>query len=321
MYVGSQANWTTIRSVVHSLVHRYHDQIDTVLVAPPEIRVDPGPRVDPLESASPQLQGHRRVEDGQRGSARAVLVVGDRWDVACYALGAHLRGARIAHVMGGERSGSQDDAYRGVVSALAGLHLTASDDASARLRLFGYGRIVQTGCPRLDALEPLVRDPVRGRVVLCLHPDTTSPLGDLAIRSVIESALVRSSELHVVTPSNEPGRDEIVRAYEWYRIEHRRYDPDEFGRLLATADYAIGNSSSLVRDCGFLGTGAVLIGSRQSGRDHGEHAVNVTPGQSIGVAIEGVRGKRYPRDTRYGSGAAGPVAAAAIVAWIGEVCK
>ena len=80
--------------------------------------------------------------------------------------------------------------------------------------------------------------------------------------------------------------------------------PDVYFRALAHASCTIGNSSSFLREGAYLGTPAVIVGSRQQGRERGLNVMEVAAdAKNIVLAVRQqlVRG-RYPRDTRFGSG-------------------
>ena len=59
-----------------------------------------------------------------------VMVVADRWEALSLALAATSMNIPIAHLEGGEVSGSIDERLRHAVTKLAHLHLPANDDAA-----------------------------------------------------------------------------------------------------------------------------------------------------------------------------------------------
>ncbi len=70
-----------------------------------------------------------------------VLVLGDRGDMLAAALAAVHLGIPVAHVHGGERSGTVDESVRHAISKLAHLHLVAT--AQSRDRLIRMGETPQ----------------------------------------------------------------------------------------------------------------------------------------------------------------------------------
>ena len=71
-----------------------------------------------------------------------------------------------------------------------------------------------------------------------------------------------------------------------------------------TSACAIGNSSSFVRDAGYLGTPVVLVGARQDGRERDVHVTRVPPTRAqIAKAIrDQLEHGRYAASTLYGDG-------------------
>ena len=66
-----------------------------------------------------------------------VLILGDRGEMLAAALAAVHLGIHVAHIHGGEISGTLDESFRHAISKLAHFHFTASRDAARRLRLMG----------------------------------------------------------------------------------------------------------------------------------------------------------------------------------------
>ena len=87
----------------------------------------------------------------------------------------------------------------------------------------------------------------------------------------------------------------------------RTMPPESFLKLVDNAAVIVGNSSTAIRECSFLGVPAVDIGERQNGRERGANVVNVP--HDRGAIIEAVRRQiasgRYPSEHVYGDGHAG----------------
>ena len=87
----------------------------------------------------------------------------------------------------------------------------------------------------------------------------------------------------------------------------RTMPPEDFLRLLDNAAVVVGNSSTAIRECSFLGVPAVDIGERQSGRERGANVVNVP--HDFDAIISAVREQiahgRYPSEHIYGDGRSG----------------
>ena len=66
-----------------------------------------------------------------------VLVIADRYEALAIALAAACMNVPIAHLEGGEVSGSVDESLRHAISKLAHLHFLANEEAAERLRRMG----------------------------------------------------------------------------------------------------------------------------------------------------------------------------------------
>jgi UDP-N-acetylglucosamine 2-epimerase len=78
-------------------------------------------------------------------------------------------------------------------------------------------------------------------------------------------------------------------------------------RILNSAICAIGNSSSFIRECSYLGVPSVNIGTRQSFREHGKNIISVDYNNlSIYSAItKQLKIKKYKPEYIFGRGDAG----------------
>ena len=79
---------------------------------------------------------------------------------------------------------------------------------------------------------------------------------------------------------------------------------EEYIKILKRTRCLVGNSSSGIRDCGFIGTPVVNIGSRQNSREQGENVLNVEFEKSkIVKAISfQLKKDKYKRNNIYGNG-------------------
>ena len=267
-----------------------------------------------------------------------VVSIADRFETLATATAAAYMNIPLAHVQGGEITGSIDEKVRHAVSKLADLHLVASEMAAERLVRMGERpeSVHVTGCPSIDlarrALEAEPRDIetvvagyggvgagfglADGYVVVLQHPVTTEFAH--ARRHIEET-------LHAVADSGRPalwfwpnvdaGSDATSKSIRTFRERealplvhfYRNFKPLDFLSLLINANGIVGNSSVAIRECSYLGVPAIDIGSRQHGRDRGRNVVHVDYDRTaIREAIEGLfppRGR--PRDTIYGTGEAG----------------
>lgn len=214
-----------------------------------------------------------------------IVVHGDRIDALAGAVVGALNNIIVAHIEGGELSGTIDESIRHAISKLSHIHLVCNERAKQRLVQLGEEerRIYLMGSPDIDIMysETLPdMEKVRSRydilfdryAILMYHPVTTE-YSQIShnIRNIL-SALDKSQFNYVVIyPNNDLGSELILCEYEnltnstKYRIfPSIRFE--YFLTLLKNAEFMIGNSSAGIRETCVYGIPAIDIGSRQTGR-------------------------------------------------------
>jgi len=225
------------------------------------------------------------------GNPKLVVVLGDRYETHAAALAAHFLRIPIAHIHGGETTtGAFDDALRHGITHMAGndgLHFVAHHPAWLRVMdMVPFAKNVHTfGAPGLDTIAQ--GSATRGQkgwrkimgsktIVVSYYPETCSPDYGLANLEAMLKALVKYTGDHAIFFSrvnNDPGSDAIedginafIKTYptsaSWISPNTR----EQYLHLLEHAVFAIGNSSSLVIECPWIGVPSVLVGLRQDGR-------------------------------------------------------
>lgn len=266
-----------------------------------------------------------------------VVTVADRFETIATAIAASYLNLPLAHVQGGEVTGSIDEKVRHAVTKLADLHFVSTALAGERVIRMGEdpASVFVTGCPSIDLAAEVLNAPrldfdpyeryggvgakadlSRGYLVAMQHPVTTE--FELARAQVTETLLaVRDSGLPTLWfwPNVDAGSDgtsgAIRRFRELERPENihffKNMAPDDFLRIIYNSRCLIGNSSVGIRECAFLGVPAVNVGTRQRGRERGRNVVDADCSQeAIGRALRAhLANGRCPSDTLYGDGGAG----------------
>jgi UDP-hydrolysing UDP-N-acetyl-D-glucosamine 2-epimerase len=266
-----------------------------------------------------------------------VITVADRYETLATAVAAAYMNIPVAHVQGGEVTGSIDEKVRHAVTKLADLHFVSTEKAAERVIKMGEdpATVFVTGCPSVDLAAEILSSPALdfdpfqkyggvgdmvdlgdGYLVVMQHPVTTEY--QLARRHVTETLhAVRDIGLPALWfwPNVDAGSDGTSGAIRTFReIERPRnihffknMTPTDFLRLVYNSRCLVGNSSVGVRECSFLGVPVVNIGSRQAGRDRGLNLLDVDyDREAIAEAIHAHLGNgRYPADPLYGDGKAG----------------
>lgn len=264
-----------------------------------------------------------------------VVTIADRFETIASAVAASYQNIPVAHVQGGEVTGSIDEKVRHAVTKLADLHFPSTILSAERLVRMGErpDRVFMTGCPSVDLaarVKALDHDPPdlfargvggsfdlsRPYVIVIQHPVTTEyGHGPGQIEQTL--AAVERSGLPTMWfwPNVDAGTDGISKRIRMFREMHRdrnvhflrNLQPEDFLSLLDRAACIVGNSSVAIREGSYLGAPAVNIGSRQSGREHAANVVTVDhDADDILAAIQRqVEHGTYPSSSLYGDGNAG----------------
>ncbi|MCB9626406.1 MAG: UDP-N-acetylglucosamine 2-epimerase (hydrolyzing) [Sandaracinaceae bacterium] len=252
-----------------------------------------------------------------------LVVHGDRVEALAGALVGTLAHVKVAHIEGGERSGTVDETIRHAVSKLSHLHFVANEDAARRVRQLGEvpEHIFVIGSPDIDVMHspdlPSLES-VRERYeihypeygILLFHPVTTE-LRDIGeyTQALVNAVIASEKPFVAIYPNNDAGTEFILSAYR--RLEscaNVRVFPsirfESFLTLLKNASLMIGNSSAGVREAPIYGVPAVDIGTRQNERYDGPGVTHVGYGeQEILAAIQQQFGARTAGiDSRFGHG-------------------
>ena len=261
-----------------------------------------------------------------------VVTIADRFETIATAIAASYQNIPVAHIQGGELTGSIDERVRHAVTKLSDIHFAATRQAHERIVQMGekFERVFVTGCPSIDlakiAIEESYLDDVSvsgvGQpinfsndeyVVVCHHPDTNEHrVAHEDMTEVLRG--VRSVGLPAlwIWPNLDAGTDrasEAIRSFRETCMDSRilfvkNVDPVDYLRLLYDARCMVGNSSAGIRECSYLGTTAVNVGDRQRGRERGPNVLDVPCDQEdISHAI--IHQDLPKKSTLYGDGHAG----------------
>jgi UDP-N-acetylglucosamine 2-epimerase (hydrolysing) len=254
--------------------------------------------------------------------ADMVLVHGDRVEALAGGLAGSLTNTRVAHVEGGEVSGTIDDSIRHSLTKQAHVHFLANEEARRRVQQLGEDddRIFVVGSPEVDALAVAAASPlgpVQDRYgtpdppfgIVAMHPVTTEFATNRQQADQLVDAILRlGGSWVVIDPNNDEGTPDIRAALE--RLEGRpgivRLPSMRFAAyltLLRHAEVIVGNSSSGVREAPVLGTPAVDVGTRQNGRSPARSVQHVeATTEAIVAAVERARtGGRSAPEEHFGS--------------------
>jgi GDP/UDP-N,N'-diacetylbacillosamine 2-epimerase (hydrolysing) len=235
------------------------------------------------------------------------VLYGDRGEVLATAMAAMTIMVPIAHLQGGDVSGSLDEPMRHAITKLAHLHFPATEESAERIRRMGEEpwRVHVVGDSHIDSIvagefmparqvyELLDLDRNKPVVVVLQHSETTAP--DAAYSQMAATlAAVRDTGLQavVVYPCSDAGFEGIIRAIDEFALPpqfrvRRNLDASIFWGLLAIASVLVGNSSAGLIETPSFRLPAVDVGRRQEGRLHAENVIHVGHNRAtIGPAID-----------------------------------
>jgi UDP-hydrolysing UDP-N-acetyl-D-glucosamine 2-epimerase len=231
-----------------------------------------------------------------------VIICGDRFEQLAIAMAAAYLNLTIAHIEGGDVTGSVDESVRHAITKLSHIHLVTNDDARRRVLAMGEDPryVFNTGsldvelAARVDASitsdqinsygvghEIDIRKPF---LMVMQHPVTTESDNRTHLEATLRA--VSATDMPVVWfwPNPDAGTGEMAESLRHFReqnpksIERMRFitnvPADEFVAMLRSAACLIGNSSAGIKECSFLGTPVVDIGARQQGRLHAENVIH-----------------------------------------------
>ncbi len=223
-----------------------------------------------------------------------IVVHGDRTDALAGAIVGALNNIIVAHIEGGEITGTIDDSIRHAITKFAHLHMVSNKEAAARLVQLGEDEknIYVIGSPDIDVMKSdrlprieFVKDyyeiPFQRYAVFAFHPVTTEQdtIGR-QIREIADTLEETGKDYVVIYPNNDLGTEIILdEIKKWKGNDHFRIYPsirfEYFLTLLKHSDFIAGNSSAGIRESGIYGIPAIDIGTRQNGRYHIEILKNI----------------------------------------------
>jgi UDP-hydrolysing UDP-N-acetyl-D-glucosamine 2-epimerase len=231
-----------------------------------------------------------------------VIICGDRFEQLAIAMAAAYLNKTIAHIEGGDVTGSIDESVRHAITKLAHIHFVTNDDAHRRVLAMGEDPkyVFTTGSldvevasesPAAITSEVLNGygvgheiDVTKPFLIVIQHPVTT----ERENRGHLEVTLRAVSALKMPTiwiwPNPDAGTGEMAETLRHFREQAgpessaMRFITDvpvnEFIALLKVATCLVGNSSAGIKECSYLGTPVVNIGGRQQGRLHAPNVVH-----------------------------------------------
>ncbi len=229
-----------------------------------------------------------------------VLTIADRFETMATAIAASYQNIPLGHIQGGEVSGNIDELVRHSISKLSHYHFPSTELSMERLIKLGEerSRILLSGCPSLDlivsqslSLDSLINMPAgvgslfdydKPFILMIFHPETEDyDLGDKRVSILLDVLSEIDIQKLVLWPNIDSGTDLVSKTIRRFREKgksssftyYKNLTPQNYNILLNNAKLCVGNSSSFIRECSFLGTPSIITGIRQFGREHSDNAI------------------------------------------------
>ena len=227
-----------------------------------------------------------------------VLLIGDRYEALAASIAAAYMNLTLAHIQGGEVSGSIDESCRHAISKFSHIHFPSTERSAEYLIKMGEKKdmVHNVGCPVGDYIKSLPDNlknkDIEGGIgceidlnkpylLVIFHPVTTKFIERNDIRNVLNVLNRINMQTIWLWPNIDAGADFISTEIRNYRENNnsdwlyliKNFTPEVFQKVLKRASCAIGNSSSFIRDSTFSGVPVVLVGNRQIGREHGKNLI------------------------------------------------
>ena len=267
-----------------------------------------------------------------------VFVIADRFENLAVATAASYMNIPLAHIQGGEVSGSIDEKVRHAITKLSDIHFVSTERARKFLIKMGEnpGYVFNSGCPSIDIVKLnslkeykreahliLNRKSVdnfyfqnKKYVIVLQHPVTIEYKNvKEQIKQTIDAIKkLKEKKINVVWlwPNIDAGSDEISKQI---RIEslsnsmphvrfYKNFTPEEYIKVLKNSLCVVGNSSSGIREASFLGVPCVNIGSRQSNREKSSNVIDVVYSKKkiLKAILYQVAHGKYKKNYLYGRG-------------------
>ena len=228
-----------------------------------------------------------------------LLIVGDRYDMLAPVISAATMNIPIAHIQGGETSGTIDNVIRHVLTKFSTLHFVSTDKSAKNLMDYGVDSksIYNYGCPAVEYIsqfpvgkyfdskkltkkfkKPIKINKDEKYFLVMVHPDTTNKY-DVNMDKVLEVISTFNMKAFIFYPNVDANNTEIVSSIakysnnNFFRIRHMPLE--DFIFTLAHCACMIGNSSSGIREAASFGVPVVNIGFRQKWRERNNSTIDI----------------------------------------------
>jgi UDP-N-acetylglucosamine 2-epimerase (hydrolysing) len=223
-----------------------------------------------------------------------IIIHGDRIEALAGGIVGSLNKIIVAHIEGGEISGTIDESIRHAVTKLSHLHFASNENAKKVLIQLGENEknIFVIGSPDIDIMNsgnlPTLKEsrkkyqiPFTDYGILLFHP-VSSEIEKIKkqIEGIISAVIDSKENFIVVYPNNEEGADVILKEYKKLEKNSKfKIFPsirfEYFLTFLKNSKFILGNSSVGIRESIVFGIPSINLGTRQNNRSKNKNILNI----------------------------------------------
>ena len=201
--------------------------------------------------------------------------------------GAHMN-IPVAHIQGGEVTGTIDESIRHAMSKFSHYHFAANEDACTRLIKMGEksSHVFNVGCPSIDAILDVEDDKTvldrfnltpREYCLVLQHAVTTEAFrSESQIIETLEAVKKSGMEALFILPNNDFGHSKIFEQIKQSGFKYvETLKLEEYVNLMKNCAVMVGNSSSGIHETNIFDIPTINVGTRQNSRLRSNNVIDV----------------------------------------------
>jgi len=224
-----------------------------------------------------------------------VVTIGDRFETMATGICCSFMNIFLIHIQGGELTNSIDEKVRHSITKLSNLHFVCTKRSKKIVEQMGENKknVYNVGCTSIDLIKKVnfrkkinldkynygigyKVDLNKKYYVVLIHPNTLFYKQNLdLVKNTFEAALKLNNQIIWIWPNIDAGSDLISKFIRIQREKNKNLkinfftnlEAEDYLKLVKNSSCLIGNTSSGIRECSFLGIPFVNIGNRQDNRE------------------------------------------------------
>ena len=213
-----------------------------------------------------------------------VVAIADRYENLSIAISASYMNIPVAHIQGGETTGSIDEKVRHAITKLSDIHFVSTKRAKEFVVKMGElkSKVFLTGCPSIDLLKDINSNlpknffigygsgaivyPNENYILVIQHPVTTEfDSAHVQIEETIEAIKLFNKKTNYkviwLWPNIDAGSDTFSKKIRMFQNTNpsyvrfiKNFSPEDYAKVMKNSKCVVGNSSSGIREASFRST-------------------------------------------------------------------